>query len=57
MRAVAAVRTFGLCGNQKCPFEFATEGEECASSHSSKGSNVVTHRSTSWAGACSTSLS
>ena len=26
MRVVAAVRTFGLCGTKKCPFEFATEG-------------------------------
>ena len=26
MRVVAAVRTLGLCGISKCPFEFTTNG-------------------------------
>ena len=26
MRVVAAVRTFGLCGTSKCPFEVTTNG-------------------------------
>ena len=26
MRAVAAARTFWLCGTEKCPSDFATDG-------------------------------
>jgi len=31
MRVVAAVRALWLCGTEKCPFDFATDGDSAGS--------------------------
>ena len=36
MRVVAAVRTLRLCGTEKCPFDFATDGDSADSENKAR---------------------
>ena len=42
MRVVAAVRALWLCGTEKCPFDFATDGDSANSENKGEdGSTFV----------------
>ena len=41
MRVVAAVHALWLCGTEKCPFDFATDGDSANSLYDEDGSTFV----------------